>query len=102
MRPALRKLSGHSEPFRPRVTVVLEEGFTRHPGREEYVRATITTSDSELTALPTGMQGSGMLTSMIGANALLVLPAESERFNKGDRVSALLTGPLIPPPERVA
>ncbi len=90
VRPALRKLFGQNDVFRPCVQVTLTEGFNRSPGREEYVRAKVLASDYGLSAKPTGAQGSGVLSSMLGANALLVLPPDAETLAAGDRVTALL------------
>jgi molybdopterin molybdotransferase len=90
VRPAIGMLSGHSSCFRPRVEVTLQEGFSRSPGREEYVRAKVVASESGFLAVPTGAQGSGVLSSMLGANALLVIAPEAESFAAGDRVPALL------------
>src|SRR5206468_1700283 len=71
-RPALKRLAGYNEVRRPVVRVRLREPLTRHPGRQEYVRATVIAAPDGLWAVPTGAQGSSMLTSMLGANALLV------------------------------
>src|SRR5207249_1031288 len=40
-RPALKRLAGYNEVRRPVVRVRLREPLTRHPGRQEYVRATV-------------------------------------------------------------
>ena len=54
------------------------------------MRAETWISNGAYTAKPAGRQGSGMLTSMIGANSLLVLDAGSGSLKAGDRVDALL------------
>jgi molybdopterin molybdotransferase len=40
----------------------------------------------------TGPQGSGILTSMSRANALLVVPEDRQRSEAGERLNALLLG----------
>ena len=40
--------------------------------------------------LPTGPQGSGILTSMIYANAITVIPAEVDVVEPGDEIEVLL------------
>ena len=46
--------------------------------------------DARLHARLTGPQGSGILTSMARANALLVVPEERQRCEAGETVNALL------------
>ena len=103
VRPAIRKLSGHSPYLRPRVQVTLQDGFSRSPGREEYVRAKVFAAESGLAAVPTGAQGSGVLSSMLGANALLVIAPEAESLSAGEQVTALLLDlPESVPAEKVS
>lgn len=94
VRPALRKLAGHPEPVRARVRVVLDHPIT--PGdRPEYQRAAVRQGeDGRLHAANTGAQGSSRLASLVGANALLALPARVEPFQAGEEVEAILYGEL--------
>ena len=101
VRPAIRKLMGFSDPLPPRVTATLNEELTRSPGREEYIRATLTLTESGFAAQTTGGQGSGMLRSMAGANALLVIPADIRRVSKGESVTALLLHTPAPASESI-
>jgi molybdopterin molybdotransferase len=48
--------------------------------------------DGRMHARLTGPQGSGILTSMARANALLVVPEDRPRCEAGDVVNALLVG----------
>ncbi len=93
VRPALRKMQGYPEVSRPRVEVVLEHDVTPAPDRREYQRAVARWDGSRLIASTTGLQASGRLLSMVGANALLVFePGEKRRA--GESVAAILTGPV--------
>ncbi|HEX5502937.1 MAG TPA: molybdopterin molybdotransferase MoeA, partial [Thermomicrobiales bacterium] len=94
VRPALLKLAGHPRPLRPRVRVTLAHAIT--PGdRPEFQRAVVRQGpDGRLVATTTGAQASSRLASLLGANALLALPARREPFAAGEAVEALLTGPL--------
>ncbi|MCX5762072.1 MAG: molybdopterin molybdenumtransferase MoeA, partial [Gemmatimonadetes bacterium] len=59
-----------------------------------FLRAIVTAQPSGgLTARLTGPQGSGILTSMALANALLVVPEDAPQHAAGDRLSALLLTP---------
>ncbi len=94
VRPALLKLAGGRNPVRPRVSVALAHPIT--PGdRPEFQRAVVRqATDGTLVAANTGAQASSRLASLVGANALLALPARREPFAAGERVEAILTGPL--------
>lgn len=72
--PALRALQG--APGEPeRVTALLAEDVRRAPGREQAVRVRLQDRDGARHAVPTGPQGSHILTSMIGARGLALVPA---------------------------
>lgn len=64
--------------------------------RAEYHRATVSsTRDGALRAASTGGQRSSRVGSLKGANALLCLPAAEGSLKKGDKVQALVMGPLL-------
>ncbi|MGC8878030.1 MAG: gephyrin-like molybdotransferase Glp [Anaerolineae bacterium] len=95
VRPALLKMAGHTHLHRPRQRVILEHAVRHEPDRTEFQRAVVTRHpDGRYTAHTTGYQGSGRLLSMVGANALLVLPAEQEMFPVGSEVEAWLIAPV--------
>ncbi|HMO59773.1 MAG TPA: molybdopterin molybdotransferase MoeA [Roseiflexaceae bacterium] len=94
VRPALRRLQGDVRPDRPLVRVVLHDAVTASPDRPEYQRAIVGFADGQLVARSTGAQGSSRLLSLRGANALLLIPAGTQRYAPGDMVDALLTGQL--------
>jgi molybdopterin molybdotransferase len=69
-RPALRALQG-ADAAVPRRRVTLAEAIPRHPDRDECVRVRL---DDAGRAHLTGPQGSHVLTSMLGADGLGVIP----------------------------
>jgi molybdopterin molybdotransferase len=88
-RPALAALQGAS-PDATRGTAVLDETLPRNERREEAVRVRLRTADDGWHAVSTGNQGSHMLTSMVGADALaLIAPGEGE-LAAGTRVEVEL------------
>jgi molybdopterin molybdotransferase len=95
VRPAIRKLSGRRWPFRRAVQVRLAETIRVGPMLQHFLRARITASDSGLMARLTGPQGSGILTSMVRANALLVIPEGQLETPAGASVLALLLDETI-------
>jgi len=91
VRPALRRMLGHERLHRRPVRVVLEEPVTIGARLTHFLRAVVTTrADGTLAARLTGPQGSGILTSMSLANALLVVPEDRPRLEAGETASALL------------
>ena len=90
VRPALRKLAGHLDLTRRAVTARLTEEATHTPGRRSYQRAIVTGQNGDYSVRTTGRQGSGMLRSMVLANALLVLPSETALLPAGSGVTVLL------------
>ena len=92
VRPAVRKMQGHAELFRRTVQVVMAEPV-RTPGRlTHFLRAIVRDEGGLLRARLTGPQGSGILTSMARANALLVIPAGRDAALTGETVTAILLG----------
>ena len=91
VRPALQKMAGLGEGWeRPRAPVVLDEGYVHDGKRRHYLRARVRREGEILRARRLAQQGSGMLRSMIGMNALLEIPEEAGALAAGDRVTALL------------
>ena len=89
-RPAIRRMLGHVRLFRRPVDVVLEEPVTIHARLTHFLRVIVTThTNGALTARLTGPQGSGIVTSMSLANALLVVPEDRTRVEPGEHLHAL-------------
>jgi molybdopterin molybdotransferase len=74
VRPAIRKMAGHRLPFRRSVPVRLAEPVSLKPRLQHFLRAVVTEGPDGPEARLTGPQGSGILTSMVLANALLIIP----------------------------
>lgn len=89
-RPAIRKMQGHRMLFRRLVDVRLGEAVTISAPLTHFLRGVVTPTDQGYSARLTGPQGSGLLTSMAKANALLVIPPEKTRLERGDVVQAML------------
>lgn len=91
VRPVLLRMLGHTRVFRRPVSVVLEEPVTITAGLTHFLRAIVTVHhDGDMSARLTGPQGSGLVSSMSRANALLVVPEDRPRCEAGERLHALL------------
>jgi len=89
-RPALRLLGGHTKLWRPELQVRLAHDVRHDDDRTEFQRAVVEWRDGEPWAATTGVQVSGRLKSLVGANALLRLPAGQGDFARGATVTALM------------
>lgn len=86
-RPALLKMGGQTRLRRPRIEVTLDEPV-RSDGRESYLRAVVTRHSDGYHAVITGPQSSGILTSLVRANALLIVPAGVRQVPAGSTLQA--------------
>jgi molybdopterin molybdotransferase len=95
VRPAIRAALGCQRPLdHPRADAALRAPLTVRSDRPTYLRARLALEDGRLVAEPMPRQGSGVSTSMLRANGLVVLPAGEHALAAGARVSALVIGPL--------
>src|SRR5437879_7509081 len=95
VRPAIRRMLGHRLPFRRTVPVCVGEPIKLGPKLRHFLRAVVAPEGSggvggKLTARLTGPQGSGILTSMARANALLIVPEDRLSVAAGETLAALL------------
>lgn len=74
-RPALKKMSGHNEPYRPLLFGRAAHDFNRKPdGKTHFFRVSVDVTQETPQIQSAGHQGSHQLTGMAGANALAILP----------------------------
>ena len=90
VRPAIRKMMGHSLAFRRSVPVRMAEPILLKPKLQHFLRGVVTEGPQGPEARLTGPQGSGILTSMVRANALLVIPEGQHETPVGAMVQALI------------
>ena len=94
-RPLIRRLRGEHLLFPRPITVVVDEEIAIAARLMHFMRVIVATeADGRAHARLTGPQGSGLLTSMARANALLVIPAERHErpVRAGEMVLALPIG----------
>jgi molybdopterin molybdotransferase len=90
VRPALLTMQGAAVVDRPRAPVVLPAGYRKPPGRAHYLRARLERDGERLLAHLHAKQGSGMLSSMIGVQALVEIPADVAEIAPGQKATAIL------------
>ncbi|MQA74670.1 MAG: molybdopterin molybdenumtransferase MoeA [Solirubrobacterales bacterium] len=84
-RPAIRAMLGAGD-ARRRTTAILDAEYPKRPGRAHLVRCRLELRDDGWHARPTKEQGSHVLTSMLGADALAIVPAARGDVGAGERV----------------
>jgi molybdopterin molybdotransferase len=90
-RPAMMKMLGKTDWKRPRVRAMAEESIVnRGDPRQFYARCIVRERDGRYYASLTGPQGSGMLTSMVHANGLTVIPAEVDEVQPGEEIEVIM------------
>lgn len=91
VRPVIRRMLGHELLYRRPTAVKLEERVQIRAKLTHFLRAIVTVNGGgETTARLTGPQGSGILTSMSLANALLIVPEDRQRVEAGEVLNAFL------------
>lgn len=94
VRPAVLHLMGHARLMRTVVCAVLIDAIEHQPGRMEFVRARASWSNGRIEVTTTGAQGSGRLKSLLGSNALIIVPAERADVSIGETVEVMITGQM--------
>lgn len=91
VRPALLRMMGCTRAAPPLLRATSAQAIRKKPGRTEYQRATVhTTPGGQLQVRTTGQQGSGMLSSMVQAHGLLVLPHDQGDVAPGEAVDVMV------------
>jgi molybdopterin molybdotransferase len=89
-RPLIRRLGGERRVFQRPVEVRATEDLELTAPLTHFFRGIVAWEEGELRARLTGPQGSGLLTSMARANALLVVPVDRPVVRAGETLHALL------------
>lgn len=94
-RPAILRMAGHQQLDKPRLNAVLEEDVY-NSGRRHYMRSVVTYRNGQhhVTTRGSGVtvQGSGILSSLVWANALLIVPEDVTYIPAGTTVEVEMLG----------
>jgi len=85
-RPAILKMIGKKVMTKPTVRAIIEGDITNTDGRRVFARVMVTRRSGQYYASLTGPQGSGILTSMVRANGVAVIPESNKEVKAGDMV----------------
>jgi molybdopterin molybdotransferase len=86
VRPALLRMQGQQRVLRPLFKAVLRESLKKKPGKVQIVRLRLEKAGGRWHATSAGNQQTAILRTMVDAQAIAVLPAESSGFAAGDEV----------------
>jgi len=93
VRPAIRKMAGHRALHRPTIRARALSPIPNPGSRRGYLRVTVTQDPEGYRVRLTGNQGSAILTSMVAADGLAVVPPDTT-ISEGGVVPVILLKPL--------
>lgn len=92
VRPALLRMQGYQRLFPPLFKAVLRDPINKKAGKVQIVRVKLEKEDGCWYATSAGNQQTAILRTMVDAQAIAVLPAESTHFAAGDEVDVHFYG----------
>jgi len=95
VRPSILKMAGHRTLFRPTLKARLGENIEKKAGLIHFIRCRLVHEGEAIYAWTTGEQGSGILSSMVKAQGLIVLPPEENLARAGQEVNVILLDPTF-------
>ncbi|MBX9610535.1 MAG: molybdopterin molybdotransferase MoeA [Burkholderiales bacterium] len=96
VRPALLRMMGARDRTPPLLRARSAQAIRKKPGRTEYQRGSVQrAADGALTVALTGNQGSGVLSSMVQGNGLIVLHHAQGNVAAGEEVDVMMFDGVI-------
>lgn len=86
VRPAILRMQQAKNLFRPQVLAILTKGLRKKKGFRYFVRAKIENKNGVFYASATGPQGSGIISSLVLADGIIVIPEDIAVLKKGQAV----------------
>lgn len=90
VRPLIKKIMGEPNLFRKKIIAKAAEDYKHKQGRTDFVRVKLEKIGSDLFFRLTGMQGSGILTSMSEADGIAEFPDDTGKIIKGSEVKVYI------------
>lgn len=92
VKPALGRICGGVDATKPCVRAVLRESTKKKKGRLQFMRVSLTQEGDVLYATSAGNQHTGMVSTMVRAEGIAVLPADADHAEAGTLVEVHLLG----------
>ncbi|MEK6598846.1 MAG: gephyrin-like molybdotransferase Glp [Deltaproteobacteria bacterium] len=90
--PAILKMMGKKDVFKRVFYALLTKPIKKKTGRVHFVRGVLEQKNGKFYATPLEGQGSGILSSMVKANCLIVLPEDISDADKDSKVKVQMLG----------
>jgi len=90
VKPVLLHMVGAREEPRPRVRGILTRRVATPINVRSYVRVRVYTSNGRVYVEPLALTGSGILSTLVRGNGILVVPEDREGFDEGEEVEVIL------------
>jgi len=85
-------MQGYQRVFQPLFKAVLRDSLNKKPGKVQIVRVRLEKEQGRWYAVSAGNQQTAILKTMVDAQAIAILPAESTCFAVGDEVNVHFYG----------
>lgn len=89
-RPAILKMGGKTQLYRLQVEAIFADEIENGDGRRNYLRVQVYREGGQFYAKLSGSQGAGVLSAMIHANGLAVIPDGVTQARPGDKLKVLM------------
>jgi len=90
VRPSILKMQGARNLFRPNVTATLMKDLKKRKELKYFIRARLKMKDGRFLASTTGPQGSGILSSLVLADGIIIAPEGVGLIKKGQTIPVQL------------
>ncbi len=87
--PGLRYLAGETLAPQPTLSAIAGHALKKQPGRTDFQRGILSSSNGINSVISAGLQSSGVLSAMAQANCYIYLHAEQDSVAEGTRVSVI-------------
>lgn len=92
--PSIYKLQGKKQKPWKELNVILDEDITKKPGLVHFIRGKTFLKDGKVYVKHTGTQSSGVFSSMVQADCLIVISEETTEVKRGEEVLIQITGEI--------
>ncbi|MEM1527556.1 MAG: molybdopterin molybdotransferase MoeA [Sulfolobales archaeon] len=92
--PILNKAFGSVSEVKPTISGKLVRRLSNEVGFKSFYRVIACRDRGEVVIIPLRLTGSGILSTLIKANAILEVPEDLEGYDEGSEVEVTLIGPL--------
>ncbi len=90
VKPILLHMVGAQEEPKPRIKGILTRRVTTPINTRSYVRVKVYTKEGKTYVEPLALTGSGILSTLVRGNGILIVPENREGYDEGEEVEVIL------------